>query len=130
MPRRSSANENAVAFDLKAQRMMRKLSQQAVATLLCSAQSSVARWEKEGNMPLAYRRIWELHWSLEDMKYEQESSKTTDGKLASVNETDRDIQECSSRRVMERRRTRVRRREGIAVKAGGSKVAKSYKNDD
>jgi len=61
MPRRSLA-----AFDLKAARKMRGLSQVQTAVVLCSTQPSVARWEADGNLPEAYRKLWELHWQQED----------------------------------------------------------------
>jgi transcriptional regulator with XRE-family HTH domain len=60
MPRRSS--DSVVAFDLKADRKMRKLSQQQVAEILFVGQSTVARWEIDGSMPQAARRLWELYW--------------------------------------------------------------------
>jgi len=61
MPRRSLA-----AFDLKAARKMRGLSQVQTAVILCSTQPSVARWEADGNLPEAFRKLWTLHWQQED----------------------------------------------------------------
>jgi hypothetical protein len=61
MPRRSLA-----AFDLKAARKMRGLSQVQTAVVLCSTQPSVARWEADGNLPEAFRKLWMLHWQQED----------------------------------------------------------------
>lgn len=60
MPRISLA-----AFDLKAARKMRGLSQIAVAKILCTTQPSVARWEAQGNMPEVFRKVWSLHWQQE-----------------------------------------------------------------
>jgi transcriptional regulator with XRE-family HTH domain len=61
MPRRPLA-----AFDLKGARQARGLSQIATAEILCSTQPSVARWEAAGNTPAVYRKVWELHWKLEN----------------------------------------------------------------
>lgn len=71
MPRRTVA-----AFDLKAARKVRGLSQTAVAGILCTTQPSIARWESEGSMPAIYRKAWEQHWRLED------ATNTTAGKSA------------------------------------------------
>jgi transcriptional regulator with XRE-family HTH domain len=63
MPRTTLA-----AFDLKAARKMRGLSQVAVAQILCTTQPSVARWEAQGNMPEVFRKVWALHWQVEGIK--------------------------------------------------------------
>lgn len=63
MPRRTLA-----AFDLKAARKMRGLSQVETAFILCVTQPSVARWEASGNMPDVFRKVWALHWQLEAEK--------------------------------------------------------------
>jgi len=63
MPRTTLA-----AFDLKAARKMRGLSQVAVAQILCTTQPSVARWEAQGNMPEVFRKVWALHWQVEEIK--------------------------------------------------------------
>jgi transcriptional regulator with XRE-family HTH domain len=63
MPRRTLA-----AFDLKAARKMRGLSQMQTAEILCVTQPSVARWEANGNMPDVFRKVWGLHWQLEAEK--------------------------------------------------------------
>lgn len=70
MPRRSLA-----AFDLKAARKMRGLSQIQTATILCTTQPSVARWEADGNMPEAFRKLWALHWQQEDKANDAGSNK-------------------------------------------------------
>lgn len=54
------------AFDLKAARKMRGLSQTQVAEILCTTQPSIARWEIAGNMPAIYRKAWLLHWRIQD----------------------------------------------------------------
>lgn len=70
MPRRTLA-----AFDLKAARKMRGLSQIQTATILCTTQPSVARWEADGNMPEAFRKLWALHWQQEDKANDTGSNK-------------------------------------------------------
>lgn len=54
------------AFDLRAARKLRGMSQVAVAQILCTTQPSVARWEAQGNMPEVFRKVWDLHWQLAD----------------------------------------------------------------
>lgn len=54
-----------VPFDLKSEREKRRLSQTAIAEILCSTQASVSRWESSGMMPNVHRKLWELHWKLE-----------------------------------------------------------------
>lgn len=61
MPRNTLA-----AFDLRAARKLRGMSQVAVAQILCTTQPSVARWEAQGNMPEVFRKVWDLHWQLAD----------------------------------------------------------------
>jgi hypothetical protein len=72
MPRRSLA-----AFDLKAARKMRGLSQVQTAVILCSTQPSVARWEADGNLPEAYRKLWALHWQQEDKTNDKGTNRST-----------------------------------------------------
>lgn len=55
------------AFDFKAQRKLRGVSQQAAAALLHTTQPSISRWEADGTMPNIYRMAWLLHWQIEDM---------------------------------------------------------------
>ena len=64
MPRRTLA-----AFDLKAARKARGLSQSKTAEILSATQPSVARWEALGNMPEVFRKVWSFYWQLEDMKH-------------------------------------------------------------
>jgi hypothetical protein len=59
--------EKIAAFDLKAARETRKLSQDAVAAILCTTQASVSRWESAGTLPAVYRKAWDQHWELEDL---------------------------------------------------------------
>lgn len=59
MPRNTLA-----AFDLKAARKVRGLSQVKTAEILCTTQPSVARWEAQGNMPEVFRKLWDLHWQV------------------------------------------------------------------
>jgi len=55
------------AFDLKAARKAKNLSQVKVAEILCTSQPSVARWEAAGNLPAIYRKAWNSHWQLETL---------------------------------------------------------------
>ena len=56
-----------VAFDLKAARKKRGLSQIETAKILCATQPSVSRWEAEGTLPELARKAWDQHWKLEDV---------------------------------------------------------------
>lgn len=60
--RRSPKESELPAFDLRAAREAKSLTQVAVSILLCASQSSVARWENDGTLPLIYRKYWELYW--------------------------------------------------------------------
>jgi Helix-turn-helix. len=60
--RRSDVEKDLPKFDLKAARESKGITQAATARLLCASQSSIARWESEGSLPLIYRKFWELHW--------------------------------------------------------------------
>lgn len=60
--RRSETERELPSFDLKAARESKRLNQEAAAELLCCTQSSIARWESEGSLPLIYRRYWALYW--------------------------------------------------------------------
>lgn len=62
MPKRSDAEKDLPAFDLKAARESKGLTQAAAAVLLCASQASMARWEREGTLPLIYRRYWDIYW--------------------------------------------------------------------
>lgn len=68
--------EKIAAFDLKAARESRKLSQDAVAAILCTTQASVSRWESAGTLPAVYRKAWDQHWQLEDL-LNGETNRTT-----------------------------------------------------
>lgn len=106
MPRRTLA-----AFDLKAARKMRGLSQVKVAQILCTTQPSVARWEADGNMPEVFRKVWEQHWDLETIKSEKSSNDATKTKGGAVVSTDRSAGKVGSRN---------RRREGTRKGADNS----------
>lgn len=123
MPRRTFA-----AFDLKAARTKHSLSQQAVAEILCAAQSSVARWEVQGNMPEVFRKVWQLHWELDAIKTRMASgapgslvkiarkhAKETKlkgniraNKVEEIGAVDTKIQASSNSRVLGRRRRPAR----------------------
>lgn len=77
MPRNTLA-----AFDLKAARKVRGLSQVAVAKILCTTQPSIARWEAQGNMPEVFRKVWDLHWQIETIKVQM--AEGSDVSLAKI----------------------------------------------
>lgn len=56
-----------VAFDLRAARKERNLSQLQTAEMLCTTQPTISRWEAEGTTPAIVRKAWDLHWKLEDL---------------------------------------------------------------
>lgn len=68
MPRVNKQNDELPAFDLRASREARGMTQEATAALLFTHQTSIARWEREGNMPGLARMAWTLHWQIEDAK--------------------------------------------------------------
>lgn len=63
-----------VAFDLKAARKTRNLSQLQTAEMLCTTQPTISRWEAEGTTPAIVRKAWEQHWQLEDLKNDVHTS--------------------------------------------------------
>lgn len=66
MPRRST--KQLPAFDLKAAREARGLSQEQTAELLFQSQGTISRWEISGQTPELAREYWKLYWSTEDSK--------------------------------------------------------------
>jgi transcriptional regulator with XRE-family HTH domain len=82
VPKRAEAEKALPAFDLKAARQARRITQNQAKELLCTSQASITRWEKEGTMPLIYRKYWELHWSTEDAK-QSKTKPNVAGKSAS-----------------------------------------------
>lgn len=62
MPKVSKQQASLPAFDLKAEREKRGKTQAEVAQMLFTTQSSVARWEADGDMPQIHRAYWELYW--------------------------------------------------------------------
>lgn len=74
MPKRADNEKELKPFDLKAARKSRKLSQISVADLLATSQASITRWERDGNMPLIYRKYWNLFWEVEDVKAQKDSN--------------------------------------------------------
>lgn len=66
MPKRQ--NKALPAFDLKAEREKRKLSQQQLAEKLFQSQGTVSRWELSGQTPELAREYWKLICALEDGK--------------------------------------------------------------
>lgn len=72
------ANQKAAApYDLKAVRERLQLTQKDMATLLEAGQSSVARWEAEGTLPLIYRKYLDLYEQrqIQAMKAKKKSVK-------------------------------------------------------
>lgn len=79
MPRRAANEKDLVAFDLKADRKKRELSQEQAAEIMCASQASVARWEASGQCPAVYRKAWVQHWKLKDQEEkEKEVDKSVD----------------------------------------------------
>jgi transcriptional regulator with XRE-family HTH domain len=62
MPKLSSEARKLPAFDLKSEREKRALTQADTAAMLFTTQSSVARWEADGDMPQIHRAYWALYW--------------------------------------------------------------------
>lgn len=61
VPKRSDESRKLPAWDLKAQREKHSYTQIQAAEILCTTQASVARWEADGNIPLIYRKYWEIY---------------------------------------------------------------------
>lgn len=62
MPRLSKQQAALPAFDLKAAREKRDLTQMQTAVLLFTTQSTIARWENDGDAPQLVRAYWDLYW--------------------------------------------------------------------
>lgn len=62
MPKRSEVEKELPAFDLKAARESKGITQERAAELLHASQSSIARWEGDGRLPMIYRAYWTLYW--------------------------------------------------------------------
>lgn len=62
MPRLSKQQASLPAFDLKAAREKRELTQMQTAQLLFTTQSTIARWEHDGDAPEIVRAYWDLYW--------------------------------------------------------------------
>jgi DNA-binding transcriptional regulator YiaG len=62
MPKRSETDKALPAWDLKAARETKGLTQIETAALLSAAQSTIAKWEADGRVPKIYRDYWELYW--------------------------------------------------------------------
>lgn len=75
MPKRNKSEAELPAFDLRAEREARGLTQTDAAVLLHTHQTSIARWERDGNAPAIYRMAWKLHWHFEDAKNANKSDK-------------------------------------------------------
>jgi transcriptional regulator with XRE-family HTH domain len=75
MPKRS--NKEVAAFDLKAEREKRNLSQEQTAEVLFQSQGTISRWEISGQTPELARAYWNLFWSIEDAKHDEKKSAPT-----------------------------------------------------
>lgn len=62
MPKIASDHAKLPPFDLRAEREKRELTQEETAKLLYTTQSSIGRWEENGNMPPLERAYWALYW--------------------------------------------------------------------
>lgn len=82
MPKRNKSEAELPAFDLRAQREARSMSQTDVGKLLHSHQTSIARWERDGNMPAIYRMAWTLHWKLEDRNHAPKAKRSAVARAA------------------------------------------------
>jgi predicted transcriptional regulator len=63
MPKLSSAAKKLPPYDLRAEREKRELTQAETAQLLFTTQSTVARWEDDGQTPQIHREYWRLYWA-------------------------------------------------------------------
>lgn len=68
MPKMSKQQAALPAFDLKAEREKHDLTQAQTAQMLFTTQSSVARWETDGDMPQIHRAYWALYWQSQKPK--------------------------------------------------------------
>lgn len=128
-----------VAFDLKAARKRRGLSQVQTAEILCARQPSVSRWEAEGTLPEIARKAWDLHWRMEDSKNGQKETKRKTGKGSTNIQTNKvenagvsntTAQTRSNRRIVEgRRRSRGNSDTGSTLEVD-MVGAESASNDD
>lgn len=75
MPKRST--KEVTAFDLKAEREKRGLSQEQTAEILFQSQGTISRWEISGQTPELARAYWELFWSQQDAKHVEKKSATS-----------------------------------------------------
>lgn len=66
MPKRST--KQLAAFDLKAAREARGMSQEQTAEFLFQSQGTISRWEISGQTPELAREYWKLYWAVEDAK--------------------------------------------------------------
>lgn len=125
------AREPLPAFDLRAARKARKLSQVKVAEILCTSQPSVARWESNGNLPAIYRKAWAAHWQLEETNNVTVRAPKRKANLSNVSAGDKanDSRPNKRSRKSSKSRSETRRRaerarsssEGLSESEAGSK---------
>jgi transcriptional regulator with XRE-family HTH domain len=77
VPKRAQAEKQLPAFDLKASRVARKITQNKAKEILSTSQASITRWEKDGSMPSIYRKYWELYWRVEDVEQSKKKPDTS-----------------------------------------------------
>lgn len=78
MPKRNEAFDKLPAFDMRAKREEKKLTQTQCAAILCVSQGTLAKWESNGAVPQIYRSYWELYWNA--MPKAAKQPKPTKGK--------------------------------------------------
>jgi DNA-binding transcriptional regulator YiaG len=69
VPKRSKQLADAMsAFDFRAAREAKSMSQYDAAELLKVNQSSISRWEVSGAVPMLAQMAWGLHWQVKAMQ--------------------------------------------------------------
>jgi len=69
VPKRSKELADAMsAFDFRAARESKSMSQHQAAELLQVNQSSISRWEVSGAVPMIAQMAWKLHWQVKSMQ--------------------------------------------------------------
>lgn len=77
MPRLSKQHQRLPAFDLKAEREKRDMTQAECAVFFFTTQATIARWESSGDTPQIHREYWALYW-----KHQKPTKVKENGKKA------------------------------------------------
>lgn len=77
MPKMSTFRKDQPAFDLRAAREARDLTQVQVAEMFFTTQVSIARYERDGNLPPLHRAYWELYWKGRVVRKPKRAAATT-----------------------------------------------------